>query len=67
MRTLFDSSMAVYNYAGMYPYELLTSILLIIHTFFANVLMMNFLIAILSLTYENLKETVIFNYKVNQY
>ena len=47
--------------------ELSHSILLIVHVFFANILLMNYLIAILSTTYENMKETGIFRYKVNLY
>ena len=43
------------------------SILMIFHVFFANILLMNYLIAILSTTYENMKETGIFKYKVNLY
>ena len=37
------------------------------HVFFSNILLMNYLIAILSTTYENMKETGIFKYKVNLY
>jgi hypothetical protein len=43
------------------------SILLIIYVFFGNILLMNYLIAILSTTYENMKQTGIFKYKVNLY
>ena len=47
--------------------ELSHSILLIGHVFFANILLMNYLIAILSTTYENMKQSGIFKYKVNLY
>ena len=47
--------------------ELLHSILMAFHVFFSNILLMNYLIAILSTTYENMKETGIFKYKVNLY
>jgi hypothetical protein len=47
--------------------ELSHSILLIGHVFFANILLMNYLIAILSTTYENMKQSGIFRYKVNLY
>ena len=40
---------------------------MIFHVFFSNILLMNYLIAILSTTYENMKETGIFRYKVNLY
>lgn len=43
------------------------SVLIIAHVFFANVLLMNYLIAILSTTYENMKQSGIFRYKVNLY
>jgi hypothetical protein len=43
------------------------SVLLICHVFFSNILLLNYLIAILSTTYENMKETGIFKYKVNLY
>jgi hypothetical protein len=35
------------------------------HAFFAHVLLLNYLVAILSTTYENMKQTGIFKYKVN--
>lgn len=47
--------------------ELSHSILLIFHVFFSNILLMNYLIAILSTTYENMKQSGIFKYKVNLY
>ena len=47
--------------------ELSHSILLIFHVFFSNILLMNYLIAILSTTYENMKQSGIFRYKVNLY
>lgn len=47
--------------------ELSFSILQIVFVFFGNILLMNYLIAILSTTYENMKQTGIFKYKVNLY
>lgn len=47
--------------------ELSHSVLLICHVFFSNILLMNYLIAILSTTYENMKKSGIFRYKVNLY
>lgn len=43
------------------------SVLMMFHVFFANILLMNYLIAILSTTYDNMKQTGIFKYKVNLY
>jgi len=47
--------------------ELSHSLLIIGHVFFSNILLMNYLIAILSRTYENMKQSGIFRYKVNLY
>lgn len=47
--------------------ELSFSILQIVFVFFGNILLLNYLIAILSTTYENMKQTGIFKYKVNLY
>ncbi|CDW78613.1 UNKNOWN [Stylonychia lemnae] len=67
LRTLYDSAMAVYDYKGMGSQEVSFSIIQIIHIFFANILLMNFLIAILSYTYENMQQISVFKYKVNLY
>jgi hypothetical protein len=47
--------------------EVSHSILLMGHVFFSNILLLNYLIAILSTTYDNMRETGIFKYKVNLY
>jgi hypothetical protein len=67
VRYLFDAALGQYSYAGMGDRTTLYSILLIIYVFFANILLMNYLIAILSTTYENMRDTGIFRYKVNLY
>jgi hypothetical protein len=67
IRTLFDAGLAVYSYKGMENKELQHSILIILHVFITNVLLLNYLIAILSTTYENMKQSGIFKYKVNLY
>lgn len=67
VRTLFDAAVGQYTYQGMGSRELSYSILLIGHVFFTNILLMNYLIAILSTTYDNMKQTGIFRYKVNLY
>jgi hypothetical protein len=64
-RTLFDTALAVYDYEGMGSRDLSHSILLIFVAFLTNVLLLNFIIAILSTTYENMKESGIFKYKSN--
>lgn len=61
-RTLFDAGLAVYSYQSID-----TKFLLIIHVFTMNVLLLNYLIAILSTTYENMQQSGIFKYKVNLY
>ncbi|CAI2359649.1 unnamed protein product [Moneuplotes crassus] len=66
-RTLFDAGLAVYSYKGMESKEIVHSILLILHVFVTNVLLLNYLIAILSTTYENMQQSGIFKYKVNLY
>jgi hypothetical protein len=66
-RNLFDASIGNYGYDDMGDRELSFSILQIIFVFFGNILLMNYLIAILSTTYENMKQTGIFKYKVNLY
>ena len=54
-RNLFDAAIGQYDYEGMDQRILSFSILLIIYVFFGNILLMNYLIAILSTTYENMK------------
>jgi hypothetical protein len=66
-RNLFDAAIGQYDYVGMEGRELSFSILQIVYVFFGNILLMNYLIAILSTTYENMKQTGIFKYKVNLY
>ena len=64
-RTLFDTALAVYDYSGMKSRELSHSILIIFVAFFTNILLLNFVIAILTTTYENMKESGIFRFKSN--
>ena len=47
--------------------QLSYSILMVAYVFFSNILLMNYLIAILSTTYDNMQESGIFRYKVNLY
>jgi hypothetical protein len=67
IRTLFDACLANYDYDDMPGREISYSCLIIFHVFFANILLMNYLIAILSTTYDSMKENGIFKYKVNLY
>ena len=64
-RSLFDTAMAVYDYNNMGTRELSHSILLVFVAFMSNILLLNFVIAILSTTYENMKESGIFKYRTN--
>jgi hypothetical protein len=65
LRCLFNATLAQYDYSGMGDRTLSFSILQIIHVFFSGILLLNYLIAILSTTYDNMKESGIFRYKVN--
>lgn len=67
IRYLFDASIGQFSFSGMGDRILSYSILMMCHVFFANILLLNYLIAILSTTYENMKETGIFKYKSNLY
>jgi hypothetical protein len=57
--------MAVFDYENMEGREVSHSLLTVFTVFFANILLMNYLIAILSTTYEKMKESGIFMYKCN--
>jgi len=59
-RYLFDSAIGQYDYSGMGNREVSYSILQVAYVFLGNILLMNYLIAILSTTYDNMKETGIF-------
>jgi hypothetical protein len=67
VQTLFNDAMGVFDYTGMEGREVSHSLLTIFTVFFANILLMNYLIAILSTTYENMRESGIFRYKCNLY
>jgi len=66
-RYLFDAAIGQFDFSGMAGRELSFSILQIVYVFLGNILLMNYLIAILSTTYDNMKQTGIFKYKVNLY
>jgi hypothetical protein len=67
VRTLFDAAIGQYDFSGMQGRDISHSVLLIFHVFCSNILLMNYLVAILSTTYENMKQTGVFRYKVNLY
>ena len=53
-RTLYDESLVVYSFKGMKNQEVIHSLLLVFHVFLTNVLLLNYLIKILSTTYEKM-------------
>ena len=55
VRTLFDAAIGQYDFSGMQGRDISHSVLLIFHVFCSNILLMNYLVAILSTTYENMK------------
>lgn len=67
IKTLFNDAMGVFDYDGMEGREISHSVLTIFTVFFSNILLLNYLVAILSTTYDNMKESGIFRYKVNLY
>lgn len=67
VRTLFDASLGNFEFDGNGDRDLIHNILMIGAVFFCNVLLMNYLIAILSTKYANMKDEGIFLYKVNLY
>ncbi len=67
-RFLYDAAIGQYAYDGIEGDRAVScSILLTFHTFMGNVFLLNYLIAILSTTYETLSQSGIFMYKVNVY
>jgi hypothetical protein len=64
---LFDDALGNFEFSGNGNRELVHSVLTIFTVFFANVLLLNYLIAILSTTYNNMRELGIFKYKCNLY
>ena len=57
MTTMFDGFLASYSYANVKEYEYTHMILMIIHIFAGNIVLFNYLIAILSSTYGDLLES----------
>lgn len=65
--TLFDAILAAYDYDGLGGRTTSHTILLILHILMGNILFLNYMIAILSTAYENMRESGIFVYKKNLY
>ena len=60
--------MAVYLYDGMDSYFVSHSCLMVVHLFLANVILLNFFIALLSKIYEDGMDTIgEFGYLTNKY
>ena len=59
--------MAAYGHVGAGKDEKMFSIFMLVHVFCANVLMLNYLVAILSKTYEDMLQYGSFLYKVKKF
>ena len=64
---MFDGLMASYSYKGFGEYEMLHMFMIWFHIFIANILLLNYLIAILSESYSEMLDKGKFLYKVYQY
>jgi hypothetical protein len=62
---MFDQMMGMYDYSA--PATKIHTYLLFGHIFFANVFMLNYLVAILTTVYENMMELGDFAFKCNKY
>lgn len=67
LRTMFDGLMASYSYKGFGDKEMTHTIMLILHILISNILMLNYLIAILSDSYTLMLDKGKFLYKVYLY
>lgn len=65
--SIFDGFLASYTYGSVKNYELEHMVLIIIHIFAGNIVLFNYLIAILSSTYGELLESGQFQFKVKLY
>lgn len=66
-QSVFDGILAPGAYTGFGEFETLWSVIYQLITLFGNVLMLNYLVAILSSTYENLLQYGSFLYKVKKF
>lgn len=67
IRTLYDAALGNYDYEMTEEREISYTVLLVSYVFFSNIMLLNFLIAILSTTYEMMQQDGVFRYKVNLY
>lgn len=67
IRTMFDAMMGTYQFDVKESYLVPHTIFMMLHIFFANVFMLNYLVAILSTVYEQMMEKGDFAFKVNKY
>ena len=67
MYTCFDAMLGGYAYSGVKDDEILYSWVIIFHIFVINILMLNYMIAILSMTYGAMLESGSFLYKCALY
>jgi hypothetical protein len=67
LNTCFDAMLGGYAYSGVKEDEILYSFIIIFHIFVINILMLNYMIAILSMTYGDMLESGSFLYKCAQY
>lgn len=65
LRSMFDGLMASYGYKGYGEYEIEHMVFIILHVYMSNILLLNYLIAILSTSYVSMLESGVFLYKVN--
>ena len=66
LQTTYDGTLGTYNYMDQTTVSfspIIFSILQIVNLFIINILMLNFMVAILSTTYENMLESGAFKYK----
>ena len=67
LRTMFDGLMAGYSYKGFGDKEMLHMMMLILHVMLSNILLLNYLVAILSQSYSEMLDKGKFLYKVYLY
>lgn len=64
---MFDGLMGGYTYKGFGDYEMIHMLMMWVHIIMSNILLLNYLVAILSNSYVEMLESGKFLYKVYQY
>ena len=64
---MFDGLMGSYSYKGFGEYEMMHMLAIWLHIFLSNILLLNYLIAILSQSYADMLDKGRFLYKVYLY